>query len=169
VSEFVPLPGRPGYRIDRRGLVASEKTGATLRVDAWGRVRLRVNKRQVRAFVGELTLLTFGQSGVCASPDAPDEALAKAEEAAAALRKELEKTNFELAGARGALENARKANLLLIGIRDDLTKENKRLQAATPKAKSGKTGKKSAPRSAPRFDDDALFPADESLDDWGDL
>jgi hypothetical protein len=157
MSDCLPLPSAPGYTIIPRGEVRN-RLGALMQVDAYGRVNLpnAAGSRKKR-FLGEL----LAEAGFFASSDAS----ALAEDAKDSLRKELEKVNFELAGARGALEHARKANALLIGIREALTKENERLQAAASKAK---TGKKSAPPPRSRFDDDA-FPDDVSLDDWGDL
>ena len=54
MSDFLRIPEHPDYSVSPQGVVRSERSGLVLSHDVRGRVRLRMGKRQVFCFVGDL-------------------------------------------------------------------------------------------------------------------
>ena len=106
--DFRPIPGKPGYLVDRQGRVESEKTGFVLSVDKWGRVQLRQGKKTEYAYIGELVLAVFGGSG----QEAPGGGSAAPEDETS--RAGLRVVEKDLKDARASLEKARRVNGHLI-------------------------------------------------------
>ncbi len=80
MSDFARIPEHPDYSVSPQGVVRSERSGLILSHDVRGRVRLRVGKRQVFCFVGDL----MAMAGMFATPlqeAVPAEALEDPEKA----------------------------------------------------------------------------------------
>lgn len=171
MSDFVPIPSKPGYLIDTRGRVEFERSGMLLAVDKWGRVQLRQGGRTEYAYIGHL----LAEAGFFSCP-ADKEALARAEEqaadlacrlkmaedAAGSLRRNLEKANAELSVTREALDKARKANALLMGMRRAQAAELAGLKAAAVPAEGSPPRRGRPPKRTdyvPRVDAAGLCPA----------
>jgi len=136
VSDFVPIPGRPGYAIDPCGRVESEYTGFVLPVDKWGRVQFRQGKKKEHAYIGELVLSAFARSAHCPPSAVPAPPMDDA------ARSRLRAVEKDLKDARTSLEKARRVNAHLIAQVNTL---RARLEeaGAPPRGKRGR---------APRWD-----------------
>jgi hypothetical protein len=130
MSDRLPLPHHPGCTITAKGEVRNH-LNVIYRVDEYGRVSLadEAGKRK-KCYLGDL----LAEAGFFAS--AQDAETFKLAEAVGHLRNELKE-------AQVALENARKANALLIGIRNDLTRQIARLRTDAPKP-ARKSGRRTA-------------------------
>jgi hypothetical protein len=123
MSDFVPIPGHPGYAISARGEVRSERgrRPVSLSHDSEGRVALQTGGKRRKFFVGELfALADFFPT-------------ARAEETASDALARLALSESSLNAALENLERTRKANALLLGIRADLTRRIEQLERAQPK------------------------------------
>jgi hypothetical protein len=136
MSDFLPIPGHPGYSVSAKGEVQTE-TGWLLCHDAKGRVSLRIGRGQRRLlYVGDLLEQAgFFQSG------AGKEALARAEEVAADAFRRLNLAEAEIDNLRDSLDKARRANELLIGLRDTLTRRIEALEKGGEKPSAPKRGR----------------------------
>jgi len=130
MSDFIPIPGWPGYSIDARGRVESERSGLVLAVDKWGRVSLRQGKKDTKAYIGELVLSAFGgaASSPCPAPDIPPPA--PQDDTA---KKKLRIVEKDLKDARASLDKARRVNAHLIAQVNNMRVELENAENATPK------------------------------------
>ena len=140
MSDFRPIPGHAGYAISPRGEVRSERGGYVIRLthDERGRVCLRRDGKIGKFYVGEL----LAEAGFFYDR----EALARAEEVAADALRRLKLAETDNDNLRGSLDKARKANGLLLGIRDTLNRRIAELEAGARPAPAKRGGKPSAPK-----------------------
>lgn len=104
MSAFLPLPGCPGYAVNRLGQVKG-KSGL-LSVDAQGRVNLRdgQSKKYRKLYIGQL----MDAAGLLKAAGVPEPALVEAE--LSALRQERDTARRELAALSGRVTEAQRVN-----------------------------------------------------------
>jgi hypothetical protein len=120
VNDFRQIPGYDGYSVSELALVRSDRTGSILAFDAHGKVGLRVGRRTVRVYVGPLMALA-GLMGGMSGEDAAD--LARAREEAVDAIARLTLAEAKLRDTQDTLDKARKANAMLLGLRDAALKQ----------------------------------------------
>ena len=143
MSNFLPIPSYPGYSISPLGEVRSV-SGYILIHAARGRVRLRAGKGGVSVYVGELLKDAGYYRG-----------------AVAATRTGCAEWDKQ----RRALDKARKANALLIGLRDDLKRRLTALECVpVPERKRGRPPKGDS--RVPGENEKLDFDSGESWEGW---
>ncbi|MDR2891570.1 MAG: hypothetical protein LBV80_00565 [Deltaproteobacteria bacterium] len=122
MDEFVVIPRFPAYSVSPLGRVRSERSGILLCHDSMNRVAIRTDNKIVKFHVGEL----LAEAGFF---EVKRETLARAEARASDAEVRVIMLEAEVSNLKATVSKGRKANALLLGIRDKLNAKIASLQA----------------------------------------